>query len=191
MGTVRWKGTAKADLKAIYQHYLRTSDIDYAAKVLGIIFKDLKKLADTPMLDRTDLRLKGASRRWYYVFNGTLEAYYERLSPTAIRIVKLWSCKRDELNLEEVFDEPAPEPTKSAKGSKTSLSFESVIGEAPSNSPEYRLWKGQGAGILTRDIEQRIEWLQNPSAKKTHTAGYRKLAVSYLQEELGKRRRGE
>jgi len=103
MSTVRWKSTAKADLHEIYQHYLRAADIAAATRTLATIFRDLKKLADTPMLDRINPEFKGHNHRWYYVLNGNIEVYYQRLSPTAIRVVKLWSCKREDLQPGEVF----------------------------------------------------------------------------------------
>ena len=65
-----------------------------------------------------------------------------------------------------------------------------MIGLAPTSAVEYKLFKGMSAALRTVEIEARIEWLQT-KAKRLHDAQYKRVAIAYLQEELGKRRRGE
>jgi len=81
--------------------------------------------------------------------------------------------------------------TASSKGArKPKTTMAALIGVAPTSAVEYKLFKGMSAALLTKEIEARIEWLQT-KAKRLHSAEYKKVAIAYLQEELGKRRRGE
>jgi len=97
-GIVRWKRTAKTDLREIYNYYLRVTDIDTSTRILGIIFRDLKRLADSPLLDREDSQFQKPNQRWYYLLDARYEVYYERVAPNTIRIVKIWPCKREDLD---------------------------------------------------------------------------------------------
>jgi len=83
-----------------------------------------------------------------------------------------------------------PVATAAAPTAKAKTTMAALIGAAPTNSPEYIIFKGQGASLLNKAIEGRIDWLQC-KAKRLHSKEYKDVAIAYLQTELGKRRRGE
>ncbi len=63
MGRVRLTETAKADLQDAIDHWNRTTKGQFTTRNVGIIIRDLKKLAETPLLDRKDIQLQGLC--WY------------------------------------------------------------------------------------------------------------------------------
>lgn len=87
-----------------------------------------------------------------------------------------------------VPEEMRPKPVTTPRKGKN---IEDVLGEMPQGSVELKLYQGKGAGLLTKDIESRVEWLQDATrSKRLFSAAYKRLVIAYLQEELGRRRAG-
>ncbi|NWJ49121.1 MAG: type II toxin-antitoxin system RelE/ParE family toxin [Chloroflexi bacterium] len=187
---VDFTNRAKEDLRQIFEHWVRKYESDTYARLSGTLLKEIEKLAENPMLKRN---VEGAPEyiKMWAIMNGSFRVYFERMDKNAIKVLRVYSAKRMELPPEEItkplstadFTASAPPPKP-----RKPQSFEAVLGEAPVNSVEYQLW--QGEGILSSSIESRVEYLQN-RAKRTLSADYKRLAIAYLQDELGKRRRGE
>jgi plasmid stabilization system protein ParE len=193
---------AQQDLENIVLYWLRQgANGKEASRKHNVLRANLKAISVEKLEDQTHPELDRIKKR--LTKDKNFLVYFERIDPTVIFIIRIWPAKGQPITTEALItmDRPPtstsslvelPAPVeKTAKSRNQSLSFEAVMGEAPANSVEYQLGQGQGAGLLTRDIEQLIECLQNSSARKGHTDGYSKLAIAYLQGELDKRRRGE
>jgi plasmid stabilization system protein ParE len=115
MGRLRWQPKAAMDFEEITLHWLQTIDRpETVLKNVQRLRADLKKLAETPMLDRSDPELVEGEQRyfWYYAKGTEFRVYYERLGPKTIRILRLWPSKRKPLEPSEILEEvlPIPEP---------------------------------------------------------------------------------
>jgi transcriptional regulator with XRE-family HTH domain len=101
---------------------------------------------------------------------------------------------------EPTTDKPTPAPVASVSRPVASeqptrrakpKTIDDIAGQIQTDSVELKLYQGQGAGIMNREIEARIDWLQDPKrSKRLFSPDYKRIAVAYLQEELGRRRVG-
>jgi len=66
--------------------------------------------------------------------------------------------------------------------------IESVIGQAPANSAEYKLYNNLGTEVSNSDLYRRIDWLQLRASSRSFNTEYKKAVISYLQAELVQRR---
>jgi plasmid stabilization system protein ParE len=112
--TVRWDKEAENDLNTITLHLLQTTHSrEITAHTIGILSRDLKKLSETPFLDRKDPELGlNSKRRWYYLRGTDFKVYYLRLGPKTIKVVRIWPSKREPLQPNQIFKEELdPPPT--------------------------------------------------------------------------------
>ena len=71
--------------------------------------------------------------------------------------------------------------------SQRARDFETVIREAPKNSSEHRLYFGKGFTPAILSLEHRISYLRNRAPHLSFK--YKEAAITYLKEELEKRRK--
>lgn len=70
-----------------------------------------------------------------------------------------------------------------------SFEIENVIGQAPENSVEYKVYSGLDAEVSNSDLSRRIDWLQLRSSNRSFSTEYKKAVISYLEAQLIQRRR--
>ncbi len=63
-----------------------------------------------------------------------------------------------------------------------------VIGQAPANSVEYKIYNGLGTELSNSELSRRIDWLQLRESSRTFDTTYKKAVIFYLQAELVQRR---
>jgi len=197
---------ALADLSEITNFYLTFADADFASAAYYGIRAQILDLAANSLLSGETIPGLDERYRLWYVLERRYKVYFERLGPTHINVLRVYGSRRVPLKPREIIRSlwrpvapttlivpitpGTPPPLKAGRTRVQPKTMADLIGASPTTSVEYKLFKGMSAALLTKEIEARIEWLRT-KARRLHSAEYKRLAIAYLQAELGKRRREE
>jgi plasmid stabilization system protein ParE len=100
MAIVKLTRKAQADLRDISYFYLKINK-EMAVHQKATIAKDLRRLADNPMLGSKDEDL-GDPYRYWYVLGMEYRVYFKRLGSNSIKVLRIWPSRKPPLEPSEI-----------------------------------------------------------------------------------------
>ncbi len=100
--TVDYSEVARLDIAELTVWYLANTDEDTAIRALSALVTEIDYLAETPMVGNLIAGL-GRSFRYWEVLNRKYKAYYERLGPEYIKVLRVYGSRRRELTPAEIL----------------------------------------------------------------------------------------
>ncbi len=100
MAVVKFTRKAQVDLQDITNFYLKINK-ELAVRNKATIVRELKKLADNPMLGSNDEHSGGQYQYWY-VLRLECRVYFKRLGPNSIKVLRVWPARKPPLEPGEI-----------------------------------------------------------------------------------------